>query len=72
MILLENVSKQYDTGTLTPPVSLTVEAQYSYTLTLVGPPPPAVPEPSTLALLALGAAAVAGWRRWRRRTPGRG
>jgi hypothetical protein len=24
----------------------------------------AAPEPSTLALLALGTAAVAGWRRW--------
>jgi PEP-CTERM motif len=29
--------------------------------------PAAVPEPSTLALLALGGAALAGWRRWRKR-----
>jgi hypothetical protein len=26
----------------------------------------AVPEPSTLALFALGTAALAGWRRWRK------
>jgi hypothetical protein len=32
------------------------------------PPPPAVPEPSTFALLALGGGALAGWRRWRKRT----
>jgi hypothetical protein len=30
--------------------------------------PPAVPEPSTFALLALGGGALAGWRRWRKRT----
>jgi len=28
---------------------------------------PAVPEPSTFALLALGGGALAGWRRWRKR-----
>lgn len=28
----------------------------------------AVPEPSSLALLAFGGAALAGWRRWRKRT----
>jgi hypothetical protein len=33
---------------------------------LVAPPPPAVPEPSTLALLALGGGALVGWRRWRK------
>jgi hypothetical protein len=32
--------------------------------------PPAVPEPSSLALFALGSLALAGWRRWRKRTPG--
>jgi cytoskeletal protein CcmA (bactofilin family) len=32
-----------------------------------GPPAVAVPEPSTLALLALGGGALAGWRRWRKR-----
>jgi hypothetical protein len=31
------------------------------------PPPTAVPEPSTLALLALGGGALAGWRRWKKR-----
>src|SRR5262249_15162762 len=31
-----------------------------------GPP---VPQPSTFALLALGGAALAGWRRWRRKHP---
>jgi hypothetical protein len=30
-------------------------------------PPPAVPEPSSFALLALGGGALAGWRRWRKR-----
>jgi hypothetical protein len=30
-------------------------------------PPPAVPEPSTLALFALGTAALGGWHRWRKR-----
>jgi hypothetical protein len=29
----------------------------------------AVPEPSSLLLLAIGGTAVAGWRRWRRRNP---
>jgi hypothetical protein len=29
---------------------------------------PAVPEPSTFALLGLGGGALAGWRRWRKRT----
>jgi hypothetical protein len=29
--------------------------------------PPAVPEPSTLAQLALGGGGLAGWRRWRKR-----
>jgi hypothetical protein len=28
---------------------------------------PAIPEPSTLALLGLGGAALAGWRRWKRK-----
>jgi hypothetical protein len=32
------------------------------------PPSPVVPEPPTVALLALGGGALAGWRRWRRRT----
>jgi hypothetical protein len=30
-------------------------------------PPPAVPEPSSLALFGLGTAALAGWRKWRGR-----
>jgi hypothetical protein len=30
-------------------------------------PPAPVPEPSTLALLALGGGVLAGWRRWRKR-----
>ena len=30
-------------------------------------PPPALPEPSTLALVGLGGLGVAGWRRWRKR-----
>jgi len=32
-------------------------------------PAAAVPEPSSLALLGLGAGALAGWRRWRNRKP---
>ena len=31
----------------------------------VVPPPPPFPEPSSLALLALGGVALAGWRRWK-------
>ena len=31
------------------------------------PPPPTVPEPTSLALLSLGGLALAGWRRWRKR-----
>jgi hypothetical protein len=33
------------------------------------PPGTAVPEPSSLTLLALGGAALAGWRRWRGKRP---
>jgi hypothetical protein len=36
-------------------------------VTVTATPAAAVPEPSTLALFALGGGALAGWRRWRKR-----
>jgi hypothetical protein len=38
-----------------------------YNVVVPKAPPPSVPEPTSLALVALGGGALAGWRRWRKR-----
>jgi PEP-CTERM motif len=58
----DGLTAHFNTSTFVDEIRILVSA--------TAPPPPtnpAVPEPSTFALLALGGGALAGWRRWRKR-----